>query len=66
MENRPIPHVIKSMIESLSNPSEREHIRENYYTTLLNIKDAIDASLTSYDMLRSKRLDERERKKMRA
>lgn len=66
MENRPVPHVIKSMIESLLNPNERPHIRENYYTTLLNIRDVLGSAITEYELVRIQALNERERKKIRA
>ena len=50
-----IPFQVSSIIENLLNGKENESIKENFRIRLIDIRDAIDASLNRYDeMLRER------------
>ena len=48
MNTKPLPAQVELMIESMLNSTEREDVRQNYMNSLLNIRDAIDSSVSKY------------------
>ena len=47
-ESHNIPFQVQSLIDSMMNKTERQHVRDNYRVRLESIRDTIDASLKKY------------------
>jgi hypothetical protein len=47
-ESHNIPFQVQSLIDSMMNKTERQHVRDNYRVRLESIRDTIDASLRKY------------------
>jgi hypothetical protein len=47
-ESHNIPFQVQSLIESMMNKQESQHIRDNYRMRLESIRDSIDASLRKF------------------
>lgn len=50
MNVEPLPHQIKSMIDSMLNDTDNVYIRTNYRDRLSNIKTEIERAMSKFDM----------------
>lgn len=48
-QNHNIPFQVETIIQSMMNKTERQHIRENYRLRLEAIRDVIDKSIKRYN-----------------
>lgn len=48
-QNYNIPFQVETLLRSLLDKNERQHVRNNYRERLQSIRDVIDASLKKYD-----------------
>ncbi len=48
-----IPYQVKDLVIAL-NGHEPQYVRANYYLRLLDIKDAIDEAIETYDLINNK------------
>ena len=45
-----VPFQVTTLIDSLRNKKEKEHVRMNYRTRLLNIRSTIDQAIREHDI----------------